>query len=327
MAAARFPILFFAPAAPADAIFASGLIAKLHDEAPNASFTVVASAQAAPLFRCTPRLERLMVLPGEGRLERFRLWRRLRGRRWGLVLDAAGTGLGRWLRARQRAGPPAAGAAPEHEVVRAARLLKLEGEPPPPRIFADGQARARASALLGGAGPLLAVAPGAAWVGGAWPVERFARAASTLISAPPLRGARLMIVGGPADAAVARALTKTLPKERCIDLTAEADPLVTYACLERAALFIGNAGWATHLAAAAGAPTLGLYGPQDEAVEGPWGPLARAVRGPRTVREIRQIDPGLSQPVCHMLDLPVDTVVDRARRLLKEALQHKERPA
>jgi len=319
MSSVRFPILFFAPSGLAEAIFASGVIGKLHDEVPHASFTIVASAEAAPLFRCTPRLERLLAPAGGGRLERFRLWRRLNARRWGLVLDPDGLGPGRWLRARQRAGPLPAAQAPEHRVVRAARLLKLEADPPAPCIFVDDQVRARAAALLPGSGPLLALAPGARWIGAAWPVERFARAASMLTSAPQLSGARLLIVGGREDAAVARALRKTLPKDRCIDLTVQADPLVVYACLERAALFIGNAAWPACLAAAAGIPTLGLYGPHDETVEGPWGPRARAVRGPRTVREIRQIDPGLSQPICHMLDLPVETVVDRARRLLNEA--------
>lgn len=321
MAPLRFPILVFPPAALDEAIFASGLIGKLHDEIPHASFTVVASSQAAPLFRCLPRLERLMVSEGEGRLAKFRVWRELKSRRWGLILDANGYGLGRWLRARQRAGPPGAGPQSGHKVVRAARLLKLEGEPPAPRIFVDEETRARAARRIAAAGaaPLLALAPGAGWIGAAWPVERFARTASILMESPPLTGARLLVVGGRADAPDAHALVKTLPKDRCIDLTGEGDPLLVYACLQQAALFIGPAAWPTHLAAAAGIPAIGLYGPHDEAVEGPWGPLARSVRGPRTVREIRTIDPGLSQPICHMLDLPVETVVDRARRLLKEA--------
>ena len=58
-----------------------------------------------------------------------------------------------------------------------------------------------------------------------------------------------------------------------------------------------------HLAAAAGCPTLGLFGPTDEELSAPVGPYARVVRGPRTFEEVRRSDPQLSQPVCHMIDM------------------------
>ena len=52
--------------------------------------------------------------------------------------------------------------------------------------------------------------------------------------------------------------------------------------LKRARLFIGNNSGLMQLAAAAGAPTLGLFGPSDERLYGPWGPTrAASLRGPR----------------------------------------------
>ena len=71
-----------------------------------------------------------------------------------------------------------------------------------------------------------------------------------------------------------------------------------------------------HLAAAAGVPTLGLFGPSDEQLYGPWGPDARVVRGPRDFEQIRAVDPGFTQALCHMMDLRVDTVVRAAEDLL-----------
>jgi hypothetical protein len=70
-----------------------------------------------------------------------------------------------------------------------------------------------------------------------------------------------------------------------------------------------------HLAAAAGVPTIGLFGPSDEDLYGPWGPHTMAVRGPRSFAQIKANDPQLNQPVCHMLDLKVETVVAAARAL------------
>ena len=96
------------------------------------------------------------------------------------------------------------------------------------------------------------------------------------------------------------------------------DLLTTYACLKRVRLFIGNDSGAMHLAAAAGAPTLGLFGPSDDRLYGPWGPNGRALRGPRELELIRRGDPELNQAICHMFDLSVEVVTEAAADLLKD---------
>jgi ADP-heptose:LPS heptosyltransferase len=103
-----------------------------------------------------------------------------------------------------------------------------------------------------------------------------------------------------------------------IDLVGRIDLLTAYACLKRARLFIGNDSGLMHLSAAAGAPTLGLFGPSDDRLYGPWGPDARALRGPRDFEAFLKVDPTLSNQVCHMLDLPIDWVSRAARRLYAE---------
>jgi ADP-heptose:LPS heptosyltransferase len=72
------------------------------------------------------------------------------------------------------------------------------------------------------------------------------------------------------------------------------------------------------MAAAAGAPTLGLFGPSDERLYAPWGPKGRTVRGARSFEEIRTLDPNLNQQICHMMELRVDAVTAAARRLIAE---------
>ena len=73
-----------------------------------------------------------------------------------------------------------------------------------------------------------------------------------------------------------------------------------------------------HMAAAAGCPTIGLFGPSDDRLYGPWGPSARAVRGPRDVDMLRKVDPDFNQALCHMFDLSVDVVVLAAEQLLND---------
>ena len=319
MSPSPFDILFFAPGEVTDAVMASGLVRRLLDEIDNARFTVVASPATAPLFRAMPRLERGVARDGAGFSAAFSLWRRLRRRRWGLVLDAAGLRLSGLLRARRRVRADPESASTEHKVVQAARLLRLVEDPPAPFLFTDPEIEARAERLLGEGGPILAMAPGGGWIGRTWPTDRFARMAIQLLGpAGPLADGRLLILGGPEDWREAESLRRSIPRARWIDLTGESDPLTLYACLARVRLFVGGATPLTHLAAAAGGPTLALYGPVDEALEGPWGPRARVVRGPRSFAEIKALDGDLDQPICHMMDLSVDTVAAAAGRLLRE---------
>lgn len=326
MTQGSFPILFITTPRIGDAVLSSGLMAKLRDEIPHARFTIVAGPTSAPLFADVPGLDEILTLPNPDRPAHwFALWRRVRRRRWGLVVDLRGSTMASFVRTRRRAIlKPQPGPA-VHKVIEAARLLKLEDDPPAPHIFLSPETEAAALSLTEGEGPILAVAPAANWVGKTWPLERFAQLAIRLLGeGGALKGARLMVLGGQADAGVVASLRHVVPKARFIDLVGKADLLTTYGALRQARLFVGNDTGLMHLAAAAGVPTLGLFGPSDETLYGPWGPFTRVVRGGRTFEQIRIQDPDLSQSFCHMMDLSVDSVAEAAYQLLNETEQSHE---
>jgi ADP-heptose:LPS heptosyltransferase len=319
MAPHRFPILFITASRIGDAVLSSGLIRSLAAEIPGARFTIVASELTAPLFAEVPGLERIIVMEkrplGRHWLD---LWSDTRERKWGLVVDTRGSAISTFLRPRRRAvhkpgGPPV------HKVIEAARLLKLEDAPPAPFIFVDPETDARAETLTAGEGPILAMAPAANWVGKTWPVERFNQVARDLLGpGGALQGGRLLVVGGPADREAALGMRGAATRGQLIDIAGRESLLVTFAALRRARLFIGGDSGLTHMAAAAGVPTLALFGPSDERLYAPWGPLGRTVRGPRSFEEIRAQDPHLNQALRHMMDLKVDTVLAAARALIAE---------
>ena len=312
-----FPILFITATRIGDAVLSSGLIKRLLDEIPNARFTIVAGPDAAPLFAHVPNLARVIVLEkSKSGSHWFELWEKARHTKWGLIVDLRGSGISRFLSTKRRAIHRKS-AEPVHKVLEAARTLKIEDEPAAPNIFTDPDLEAYADELLKGAGPILAMAPAANWVGKTWPVERFSQVAMTLLHGyGPLAGGRLMVLGGPGDEAMARSL-KDSAGRRFINLAGKVDLLTAFACLKRARLFIGNDSGAMHLAAAAGCPTIGLFGPSDERLYAPWGEHTRVVRGPRSFEQIQAVDPGFGQALCHMMDLPVKTVIAAANDLLK----------
>jgi ADP-heptose:LPS heptosyltransferase len=317
--AGQFPILFVGSSRIGDAVLSSGLLKRLHDEIPHARFTVAAGPAAAPLFRDMPNLDRVIVMEKQkNSMHWFRLWGEVRGRAWGLVLDTRGSGLARFLRAKKRAiyASPPADAPIAHKVVEAARLLKLEDEPPAPYLFVSDETQEAADALLGEGGPILAIGPGANWIGKTWPAERFSQVAARLLGpGGPMEGGRLLLLGGEADRDTASQVRQATSRERVIDLTGRVDLLTAYACLKRARLYLGNDSGLMHLAAAAGVPTVGVFGPSDERKYGPWGPDTVAVRGPRSFDDFKAADPGLNQAQNHMMDLPVKTVLDAAMTL------------
>jgi ADP-heptose:LPS heptosyltransferase len=317
MTAKSFPILYISSNRIGDAVLASGLLKRLHDEIPAARFTIVAGPPSAPLYRDTPNLDQIIVMEkSRGRGHWFKLWTQVRGRRWGLILDRRGSSIATFLSSKKRAIHRGNDREPVHKVIEAARLLRLADAPPPPFLFTSEETEAKAKRLLGEGGPILAVGPAANWIGKTWPTERFALAAVQLMEkGAPFERGRLLILGGPDDWRAAEPMRRSIARERWIDLTGQVDLLTAYAALKHVRLFIGNDSGLMHLAAAAGAPTLGLFGPSDERLYGPWGEKTQVVRGPRSFAQIQAIDPGLSQPVCHMLDLPVDTVVEAAKTL------------
>ncbi len=63
-----------------------------------------------------------------------------------------------------------------------------------------------------------------------------------------------------------------IPPARRLDLVGRTDLLTAAAALRRTELFIGNDTGLMHIAAAAGVPTVGLFGPSPAARFAPWGP-------------------------------------------------------
>lgn len=312
----RFPILYIAEADPEAAVLSSGVLAHLVEALPQAAFTVVGSPAGAPLFADTPRLDRLLVLDREGRFDWIALWSQVRNTRWGLIVDMRGSALSSRLQRQKRAvrGADAPGL---HAVEQAARVLQLD-EVPSPKLFFSDETQAVADALLKPDDtPILAIGPGVDWMGKRWPAERYAKVAGPLLADDgPLAGGRLLIVGEDADRDAAHTIRFAVTRDRVIEAQGKLTPLQTAAALSRAALYIGADSLWTQLAVAAGAPSVGVFGPSDETVAGPWRGVS--VRGPRSLEEFRALDPRLCQAIQHMMDLPADRVLNAARTFLAE---------
>jgi heptosyltransferase-3 len=271
-------ILFVTATRIGDAVLSAGLLSYLVERHPGARLTIAAGPLAAPLFAAVPGLERLIAL----RKERFSLhWLKLfaevAGRRWDLVVDLRGSAIAWVLRAGERR-VMAKGDPREHKIHQFGRLFGLD-PPPAPRLWISPAHDRLAETLVPPGAPVLAIGPAAAWRGKEWRPERFAELAVRLGAGDgPLPGARIAILAEEKDRAKAAPTIAALPQSRIIDLIGRTDLPTAAAVLRRCDLFVGNASGLLCIAAAVGAPALGLFGPTPVEEYAPWGPRSAVVR-------------------------------------------------
>ncbi|MGA9659287.1 MAG: glycosyltransferase family 9 protein [Asticcacaulis sp.] len=315
---AGFPILLLALCEPARTLRMGGLIARLKQEIPHARITLATTSASAGLFQDDQFVDELQVFDGAlFRLKALGALNELSQRRWGLCIDIGPSLLSRMMKARTRFtyNPNAKGDALTQ--ICSALRLTLADVAPDLRLSPGRIARVR-SQIEGGKNsePYIVMAPGASWLGRRWPTERFAVLAARLLRENgPLAKHRLLVMGGAADHETMLALSMATSKSQAFEVTGDQSLLNAYAALKNAALFVGNDEIWLHLAAAAGVPSFGLLGPGDER-NIPDDAHVHLIRGPRSLADIRAIDPRLNQKACHMLDLSIDHVASKIERSL-----------
>lgn len=182
------------------------------------------------------------------------------------------------------------------------------------RLSVSDAARASAESLLRKAGARegawrCAIAPGASY-GSAkcWPPERFALLADRLISEC---GADVIFFGTANEKEMAARILSHM-RSRAISLVGETSLRDLPGLLARCSLFIGNDSGAMHVAAAAGLPVIGIFGPTDPECTAPLTEQFHLIREPVSCSPcfLRKC------PIDHrcMTRIPVHTVFAAAMR-------------
>ncbi len=156
--------------------------------------------------------------------------------------------------------------------------LELEVDEEGASIFVSAEDKARAEEFLQGLpAPVVALHPGSGSEKKNWPADRWRELAMRLLADETFEGS-LVIVLGEADQAGAEAM-KSLGKNSRVRL-AQNLPLPELAAILARALFVGHDSGISHLAAAAGARSLVLFGPSDPGVWRPLGQNVTILRAP-----------------------------------------------
>lgn len=109
--------------------------------------------------------------------------------------------------------------------------------------------------------------PGAAWPNKRWPPDRFGAISAALFER---RRWRSIVLWGPGEETLAREVVAHSHGAASVSPPTSIADLVALA--QAAGLMVSGDTGPLHLAAAAGAPIVGLYGPTNPARNGPWAP-------------------------------------------------------
>jgi heptosyltransferase-3 len=309
---------------------------------PNTQIDIVLEDWVAPVLEGSDLVDRVIPIARDSKTGRARLARELRASRYDVVYNLHGgttaTLLTRATGAKQRVGfghyqyarlhNHAAPSSLEiwqrpslHSVEQQLALIGWTGVPvtdrPPTHLAVTDSSLLSVAEKLRAAGfedpdkPFAVIHPAAAFDTKQWPAENFARVAGELNS----RGLSPIVIVSPKERSMIEALRRQT-SEAVVGLSDLGLPEVT-ALASRAQLFVGNDSGIAHIAAAAGAPCVVIFGSSNVAHWRPWTTNPNEV-----VREEMPCQPchgyfcaEFEKPEC-ILRVPVERVVGAIDRIL-----------
>lgn len=210
----------------------------------------------------------------------------------------------------------------QQEMLRGLEIVGLAGAPATrlePILHVDPERRDRLAAALPAGGSLVLIHPGATDPRRRWPSANFAEVARALLA----DGARVLVVGDTSDVPAADEIVAGAPGTVSWAGAVELPDLAPL--LSLADLVLGNDSGPRHLAAAAGAPTVGIFWVGNAINAAPLGrqrhraQLSWTTHCPVCGRDATQV--GWTAPRCEhditfVADVRVEPVLDDVRAVL-----------
>lgn len=281
-------ILFITSTRIGDAVLSTGILSYLLEKHPDARITVACGPLVESLFAGVPRLEKIIPLHKQSWNRHWiALWRQVVRTQWDIVVDLRNSAVSRLIPARERYIYGNYVDKQTHKVSQNASVIGVSDSLARPCLFLTPEQKAKAAELIPDGAPVLGVGPTANWIGKTWPVENFQTLIGRLIGeGGAFAGWRIAVFGAPREEEVAYHLYHHVPSDLRLDCIAKGTPGDAAACLARCAMYIGNDSGLMHTAAAAGIPTLGLFGPTNDREYGPFGDKTAVVRTDETLAEL-----------------------------------------
>jgi heptosyltransferase III len=279
-----------------DIVLTTPVIRSVRAACPDAHIAYMGERDAVSLLECNPFLDEIIPYDYSrpGVLEQARVGFLLRGKHFDLVVDLFGNPrsalLTRLSGARVRVGPERSGRGrlytirvaddgrPKTAVEFHNQYIAAAGIPPvasKPELFLTNEEKRDAASYLrwvcgegkplDPARPIVGIHPGATWPAKKWLPERFAELADLLRAK---LGAHVIITAGPGDAGAVSAVSARAVSAPAVLSVLPLRQLA--AVISCCSVFVSNDAGPMHIAPALGVPTVGIFGPGEDAVWFPY---------------------------------------------------------
>ena len=284
-------ILFITSSRIGDAVLSTGLLDHIAHTYPNAKVTIACGPLCTSLFEGYPLLDKIIPLKKEKRHKHWvKLWKQVIGTKWDMVIDLRDSAVSRLIRTKKRFVHSRHIDKGLHKVEQNAAVMGLN-PPPSPNLWFTADQKKKAADLIPDNTKVLAVGPTANWIGKTWPPERFVDVINFMTAKDGiLPDAPVAVFAAPGEEENAYHVLNSMPADRQIDVIAKTDPGTAAAALSRCAFYLGNDSGLMHCAAAAGVPTVGVFGPSYPHIYSPWGAHTAYARTPESFDELIDFD-------------------------------------
>jgi heptosyltransferase-2 len=109
-----------------------------------------------------------------------------------------------------------------------------------------------------------------------WPGDHFARLAELLVDR---EDAQVVFLGSPKEQGLVEEIISLMRSQSAVNLAGQADIVSSMAVMNRSKMVISNDTGSAHLAVAASAPVLTIFGPTSPGATAPFGPNAHIIQG------------------------------------------------
>lgn len=312
-------VLFITSTRLGDAVLSTGLLNHIVTEYPEARVTVACGTLPQSLFEGFPNVEQIIALNKKKRHGHWvELWKQVIGTKWDLVVDLRNSAVSRLIRSKKRYNFGSHIDKSKHKVEQAAQVMKLSKVPAPTLYFTEAQ-KEFAKILIPDGGAVIAVGPSANWIGKTWEATKFIEVVQWLTSKEGLfPDARVAVFAAPNEEAQATPVLESVPEARSIDGIAKGNPAEVAAAIARCDFYIGNDSGLMHAAAAAGVPTIGVFGPSYPHLYAPWGAHTAYARTSETFDQLIDFKGYTPQSLDHTLmkTLSVDAVKEKIKNVV-----------
>ena len=261
----RMRILFIGPTRVGDTILATSIINHYINKYKSSEFTVVTSSVSQNLFKKMPQLQNLIIINKmRFSLHWLKIWSKVFIYRWDLVIDLRSSVLSYLVITKER--KIFKGNNYDHKVVQFTKFLDIK-EKINPEIWFDKNDVDDAKKILPVEGPYIAIAPYSNWKSKDWALLNYEK----LLQRNIFQNYTIILTGLSKDIADKEIMENLLSQKNLKVLNFFDVPLSQMGPIFSICdLFIGSDSGLMHLAASSGCKTIGLFGPTDDRVYGPW---------------------------------------------------------